>query len=220
MKHHFTLIKQYGPVLLCCWALSSCSALQCVVDQNKIHQLDQDYQDGKISKKSYKREKRRLQIEIQANQQMTGELMAGTYVSPEDASQAEYATEPAPYESVDEPYYVYENIYYYQHGGQYYHTEHGHRVYVKSLPAGGRRGNRSDANHLGHSNISAPRSAPQQTQSGTVPRQIQGRPAPQQIQRGSVPQQSQARPTAPVASGQQSTSPKNGQTSKDDAQHH
>ena len=82
MKSHLSHLTRYGLILVCLLSLPSCSGLACLVDNNKLHQLDLDYHAGKVSRRHYKRERARLVREIRENAEMFNQVVAGTYTPP------------------------------------------------------------------------------------------------------------------------------------------
>ena len=144
------------------------------------------------------------------------------YNPPGDASQTADQDQPEPYEVVDEPYFAYGDIYYFQDHGRYYYSEHGHRRYVSSLPAGGRRVSSRDGHPArftpGPHQQSASRQPkpdynqrPNQPPAGPV-RQNDNRP---QGGGTAAPPQPQVRATPAPAKAQSNTPAKKGKNDKD-----
>jgi len=226
MKNRFSNLKNIGLILTCAFALSSCAALQIQEDRQKLAQLEADYHAGNVKKTDYKREKKRLEHEIQENQDLINNPPPAMDDQPQDGDGGQVPMDDGGviYDdaggevAVDAPYFVYANIYYYQDHGRYYYAEHGHRRYVSSLPAGGRRVSSHDVHPTRPGPGTHQPSAPQQPKPGR-PNQTPAGPARQSNNRpqggGNATPQPQVRPNPAPVKAQPNAPSKNGKTDKD-----
>ena len=143
-KNRNIRLKHIGLILASLVAFSSCAQLVCMDDANKLQQLEADYKAGKVSRKYYKSEKSRLNLEIRENQKVMADCMAHPINPPvdENGNQVGYGDggdqvgdDDGGGEVVEEPVFVCENIYYYPYHGRYYYFENGQRRFVSRLPA-------------------------------------------------------------------------------------
>ena len=191
-KNRITRLKYFGLILACLVDFPSCSGIQAMVDTNKLNQLEADYKAGKVSRKYYKSEKGRLELEIRENQKMMAEFMAhpigstvdengnpvvgdgnGNQVADDGSGQV--ADDGGVDDDTGDPVFVCDNIYYYQYHGHYFYSLNGQRHFVSRLPANGRRvvqgGTYPRPDQRIHSG---------QRPSGTLPRSVPASPKVQQ----------------------------------------
>jgi len=146
---------------------------------------------------------------------------------PNYSAPTQYPEQPAdqdqvqPYVVVEEPYFVYGEIYYYRDHGRYYYADHGHRRYVSNLPAGGRRVNSRDGQPTRPT--AGPHQPPTPQQSKPGDRQRPKQPPAGPVRQpnsggqggGKVAPQPQVRSIPAPAKAQPNSPSKNGKNDKD-----